>query len=207
MNQPTTILYTDANFFSPYAMSAFITLSEKNIPFKTVPVDLSRGEHLGAAFTDISLTHRVPTLIHNGFALTESSAIDEYLEELFPQPPVYPRDLQLRAKAREVQAWLRSDLLPIRAERPTEAVFNGGKFAALSTEAQAAAQKLFTAANRLLVHGQEHLFGEWCIADSDLALMLNRLVMHGDAVPEHLQRYAQQQWQRPSLQAWLALSR
>ncbi|MCS3407001.1 glutathione transferase [Serratia sp. AKBS12] len=206
MSQPTTLLYTDANFFSPYAMSVFITLTEKGIPFKTVPVDLSQGEHLGATFADISLTHRVPTLIHEGFSLAESSAIEEYLEELYPQPPVYPRDRQLRAKAREVQAWLRSDLLPIRAERPTEAVFNGGKFAALSTEAQATAQKLFTAANTLLAHGQEYLFGEWCIADSDLALMLNRLVMHGDAVPENLQRYARQQWQRPLLQAWLALS-
>jgi glutathione S-transferase len=26
------------------------------------------------------------------------------------------------------------------------------------------------------------MFGEWCIADTDLALMLNRLVLNGDAV-------------------------
>ncbi|MGV8577848.1 glutathione transferase, partial [Pseudomonas aeruginosa] len=49
-------------------------------------------------------------------------------------------------------------------------------------------------------------FREWCIADTDLALMLNRLVMHGDPVPERLRHYAHKQWQRPSVQAWLALS-
>lgn len=36
--------------------------------------------------------------------------------------------------------------------------------------------------------------------------MLNRLVMHGDPVPERLRHYAHKQWQRPSVQAWLALS-
>ena len=36
-------------------------------------------------------------------------------------------------------------------------------------------------------------------ADTDLALMLNRLVINGDAVPESLARYAHRQWQRPSV--------
>ena len=36
--------------------------------------------------------------------------------------------------------------------------------------------------------------------------MLNRLVMHGDPVPERVRHYAHKQWQRPSVQAWLALS-
>ncbi|MNI52849.1 Glutathione S-transferase YfcF [compost metagenome] len=57
----------------------------------------------------------------------------------------------------------------------------------------------------MLSHGQDNLFREWCIADTDLALMLNRLVIHGDAVPENIRHYAQKQWQRPSVQAWLAL--
>lgn len=59
---------------------------------------------------------------------------------------------------------------------------------------------------KLLSHGQDNLFREWCIADTDLALMLNRLVMHGDPVPERVRHYAHKQWQRPSVQAWLALS-
>jgi glutathione S-transferase len=53
----------------------------------------------------------------------------------------------------------------------------------------------------LLVPGQDHLFGEWCIADTDLALMLNRLVLNGDRVPEHLATYAQRQWKHSSIQA------
>lgn len=42
MSQPIAELYTDANFFSPYAMSAFITLTEKGIPFTLKPVPHSQ---------------------------------------------------------------------------------------------------------------------------------------------------------------------
>ncbi|VXD08748.1 putative enzyme [Enterobacterales bacterium 8AC] len=205
MNPSAAVLYTDAHFFSPYAMSAFVTLTEKGIPFTLKPVDLSQGENQSRAYGALSLTQRVPTLVIGRFHLSESSAIDEYLEETHPAHPVYPRDVKQRAKAREIQAWLRSDLLPLRAERPTEVIFSQGKFAPLSAAAQQAAQKLIAAAEKLLSRGHDHLFGEWCIADTDLALMLNRLVIHGDDVPESLRRYAQQQWQRPSVQAWLAL--
>jgi len=45
------------------------------------------------------------------------------------------------------------------------------------------------------------------IADTDLALMLNRLAMHEDVMPDRLREYARQQWARPSVKAWLALDR
>ncbi|MFC0228220.1 glutathione transferase [Serratia aquatilis] len=205
MNQSAAVLYTDANFYSPYAMSVFVTLTEKGIPFTIKPVDLSQGENQGQDYGSLSLTRRVPTLVINDFQLSESSAIDEYLEEIHPANPVYPHDVKQRAKAREIQAWLRSDLLALRAERSTEVIFKAGKFAPLSAAAEQAAKKLIAAAESLLSHGQDHLFGTWSIADTDLALMLNRLVMHGDDVPEALCHYAQKQWLRPSVQAWLKL--
>jgi len=205
MSQPIAELYTDSQFFSPYAMSAFIVLTEKSIPFTVKPVDLAQEENKGAAYAALSLTRRVPTLVIGEFQLSESSAISEYLEDIHPAHAVYPRDVKLRAKAREIQAWLRSDLLPIRVERQTEAVFGNEKFPPLSAVAEAAANTLIAAVEKLLSHGQDNLFREWCIADTDLALMLNRLVMNGDDVPENLRHYAQKQWQRPSVQAWLAL--
>jgi glutathione S-transferase len=205
MSQPIVELYTDSQFFSPYAMSAFVALTEKAIPFNVKPVDLAKEEHQQAAYVSLSLTRRVPTLVIGEFQLSESSAIAEYLEDIHPAHAIYPRDVKQRAKAREIQAWLRSDFMPIRAERSTEVIFSDGKFPPLSAAAQGAAHKLIAAVEKLLSHGQDNLFREWCIADTDLALMLNRLVMHGDAMPESLRHYAHKQWQRPSVQAWLAL--
>jgi glutathione S-transferase len=38
-------------------------------------------------------------------------------------------------------------------------------------------------------------------------MMLNRLIVHGDEVPEQLVAYATHQWQRPSIQRWVDLPR
>ena len=207
MNDSRLRLYVDAQFTSPYAMSVFVALREKGIEFELSPLDLDAFENQSEDYASLSLTQRVPTLVHGDFALSESSAITEYLEDVFPQTPVYPQDQMQRAKARQVQAWLRSDLLPIRQERSTLVVFYGLKSAPLSPAAESAARKLIGAAQALLADGREYLFGQWSIADVDLALMLNRLILNGDAVPSALVKYAQRQWQRPTVQEWVKLQR
>ena len=119
---------------------------------------------------------------------------------------LYPHDLQKRARALQVQAWLRSDLMPIREERSTDVVFAAAKKPPLSEAGKKSADKLFETAGVLLSHGGQNLFGEWSIADTDLALMLNRLVLNGDEVPAALVDYATFQWQRASVQRYVALS-
>ncbi|MDM0115103.1 glutathione transferase [Variovorax sp. J22R133] len=207
MPQTKLLLHVDSQFTSPYAMSVFVALREKSLPFELATVDLEARAHEAPAYAATSLTRRVPTLIHDGFTLSESSAITEYIDEVFPATSVYPAGAQQRARARQVQAWLRSDLMPIRQERPTEVVFYGKKLAPLSVDAQAAAGKLFSFANALLPDASEHLFDRWCIADVDLALMLNRLAMHGEPVPEKLAVYARRQWERASVQEWVRQAR
>jgi glutathione S-transferase len=215
MNEPRpgrgsghTQLYVDSQFASPYAMSAFVALTEKRMEFEVVPVNLGAGGQHSPRYARLSLTQRVPTLVDGDFSLSESSAIAEYVEGTRPGPLLYPADERSRARARQVQAWVRSDFLEIRQERTTEIVFLGGRPAApLSEAAQAAAQRLFAAAEGLLRHGNDNLFGAWCIADTDLALMLNRLCMAGDPVPPVLAAYARRQWQRPSTRRWVERER
>lgn len=197
------LLYVDAQYTSPYAMSAFVALTEKAVPFELRTVDLNGGANHDAAYAAQSLTARVPTLVDGDFALSESSAITEYLDETCPGIALYPADPRTRARARQVQAWIRSDLMPIRVERSTIVVFYAPSGRPLSPEAQGAAHKLFRVAEALLAHGGEHLFGSWSLADVDLALMINRLVLGGDAVPPLLADYARRQWERPSVQAWV----
>lgn len=201
------VLYVDNSFSSPYAMSVYVALQEKGLAFQTRTLDLAAGAHHDPRYVATSLTGRVPTLVHDGFALSESSAITEYIDEVFDGVPLYPEQPQARARARQLQAWLRSDLMPIREQRSTEVVFRGARKPPLAADALAAADRLFAFAESLLPAGAEQLFGRWCIADTELALMLNRLVLHGDAVPERLAAYATRQWQRPSVQSWLQQER
>lgn len=197
-------LYVDARFVSPYAMSAFVVLHEKELPFGLKTLDLDKREHQAPGYSSAWLTRKVPTLVHGDFWLAESSAIAEYLEDAFPDSaPVFPGDVRARAQARQLQAWLRSDFMPIREERSTEVVFYAPSKMPLSDAARQAATRLFTAIDTLLAPGARHLFGDWCIADTDVAMMLNRLVMNGDQVPARLADYARSQWQRPSVQRWV----
>ena len=188
-------------------MSAFVSLSEKNLSFEMATINLAENENQAERFADTSITRRVPALFHNGFTLSESSAIAEYVDQVFPGTALYPTEPRSKARARQIQAWLRSDLLPIRQERPTEVVFYGSRAKPLSAAAQVSAQKLFSAAFALLPANSDHVCGQWCIANVDLALMLNRLVLHGDSVPEKLAEYASRQWQRPTVQKWVDLDR
>jgi len=201
------LLYVDAQYASPYAMSVFVGLKEKGIPFDMQTLDLNARANRTSEYASKSLTQRVPTLVDGDFHLSESSAITEYLDDVYPGTTLYPTEPKTRARARQIQAWLRSDLLPIRQERSTEVLFYRPSHVPLSAAAEQAAQKLFKAADTLLVQGREHLFKTWCIADVDLALMLNRLVLNGDAVPARLADYAKKQWERASVQAWVNMPR
>ena len=196
------LLYVDSNFASPYALAAYVSLVEKGLSFDVKPLELFANAQNQDAFAITSITRRVPTLVHDHFALSESSAICEYIDESFEGTPLYPAGLRDRARARQVQAWMRSDLMPIREERPTFVVFCGARRPPLSKQGLEAAHKLFAAALHLLEGRAEYLFGDWSIADVDLAMMLQRLVAHGDAVPQRLVDYANHQWHRSSVQQW-----
>jgi glutathione S-transferase len=201
------LLYVDSNFASPYALAAFVSLVEKGLTFDVKPLELFAKAHQNSAFSATSITSRVPTLVHEKFALSESSAICEYLDEAFPGTRLYPTDLRDRARARQVQAWVRSDLMPIREERPTFVVFCGARRPALSPQGMQAVEKLINASLHLLEGHAENLFEQWSIADVDLAMMLQRLIVHGDPVPQRLVDYANHQWRRPSVQQWINHSR
>jgi glutathione S-transferase len=77
----------------------------------------------------------------------------------------------------------------------------------LSAAAGAAADKLVTVARGLVPKDAGPLFGQWCIADAELAFMLHRLILNADHVPDPLLRYAQAQWKRPSVQQFVDLPR
>jgi glutathione S-transferase len=200
-------LYVNREWNSPYAFSAFVALTEKRVPFRTELVDLKEGEHQRPPYEASSVTGRIPSIRHGDFWLAESSAIDEYLEEAFP-PPAYPRlypaDLQARARARMVQAFVRSDVMPVREERPTSTLFGTDRPRPFTEKGRAAAERLVRIAERFLPPGAAHVAGEFTIADADLALMLQRLVYNGDPCPQRLADYARAVFRRPSIREWLA---
>jgi glutathione S-transferase len=213
MRAPSTdrlLLYGNTMWSSPYVLSCFVALTEKQLPFEVQTVALNQGAHRSAAYVETSLTARVPALVDGDFSLSESSAIVEYLDERWPAPehaPLLPRDVRQRARARQIMAWVRSDLGPLREERSSEYVFYPHDTlppcAPLSPAARRAADKLIGFAQRLVPTDGGPLFGAWSMADTDLAMMLQRLVKTNGEVPPHLRTFAEREWQRPSVRAFV----
>ncbi|HEX4407068.1 MAG TPA: glutathione transferase [Polyangia bacterium] len=208
------VLYGSEMWNSPYVLSCFVALREKNLPFETRIVALQRGAQHEAAFVGASLTARVPALTDDALSLSESSAIVEYLEERFPAPdhaPVLPADIAQRARARQVMAWVRSDVGALRDERSSEHVFFPPTAVAppppLSADGQRAAEKVVRIATTLIPANGGPLFGAWSIADTDLAMMLWRLSRTGHPLPDKVRKFADAEWTRSSVQEFVAMPR
>lgn len=204
------VLSVEPRWISPYVFACFVTLKEKGLSFETRVLDADAGDTRTSDYLSRTMTGRVPSLVHDDFALAESSAIVEYLDEAFPDKPVLPRALRDRARCRQLMSWLRSDeTLPVREERSTMTMFYASHRAKepLSPKARAAADKLCAVAARTIRPGEPNLFGEWCIVDSELAFVLHRLVLNGDPVPDHVRAWASEQWKRPSVRAYVELAR
>jgi glutathione S-transferase len=97
-----------------------MTLAEKGFAERGVDwvdhhVDLGKFEQLKPEYLALNPNGVVPTLVHDGEVLIESSAIVEYLDEVLPEPPLAPPDALGRARMR---AWLRYiDEVPTPAVR------------------------------------------------------------------------------------------
>jgi maleylacetoacetate isomerase len=89
-------------------------LAHKGIPFTVVPVDLGRGEQLGAEHRARNPIGHVPALFIDGRTLAESVAIIEYLEETRPSPPLYPKDHGARARVRQLVEIVNSGIQPLQ---------------------------------------------------------------------------------------------
>eukprot|EP01116_Phalansterium_solitarium_P004897 TRINITY_DN16108_c0_g1_i1.p1 TRINITY_DN16108_c0_g1~~TRINITY_DN16108_c0_g1_i1.p1 ORF type:complete len:219 (-),score=97.45 TRINITY_DN16108_c0_g1_i1:181-837(-) len=202
--------YSDGFWISPFVFSVYVALKEKGLPFTLKEVELHNKHQKEPSFAEPSIFGRVPALQHGDFWLTESTAIIEYLDDAFPSHPLLPADIEQKARARQVLSWLRSDLNPLRDDRSTLTMFYDDARAGakpLTPAGQAAADRLVQIADRLIPADGGNLFGEWTIADADLAFMLNRLALNGDKLPDKVAKYAKAQWAQPSVAEWASHTR
>jgi glutathione S-transferase len=91
-----------------FGAKAEIALREKGLAFDLVMVPfVTAYEPKHPEVVRINPKRQVPVLIHGDLELFDSTQIFEYLEDLEPARPLWPRDIQLRARARLLE--LKSD--------------------------------------------------------------------------------------------------
>ena len=105
-----------------------IFMAEKGIDAEFVPVDLPAGEHRTQEFAKLNPTLDLPVLqLDDGTCIHQVDAICRYLEEVYPENPLWGRDALERAS---VNAWnhqifLNGWMAVVEAYRNTAAMFVG----------------------------------------------------------------------------------
>lgn len=117
-----------------------IALALKGLEAKQVPVHLVKdgGQQHSADYLKVNPHGLVPALVHHtkdgDVTLSNSLAIIEYLEEVFPEPPLLPKDAAGRARVRQISQAIASDIHPVQNLRILQmAARIGGEDAPIST--------------------------------------------------------------------------
>jgi len=94
MAEPARIV---GSYLSPYVRKVLVCLELKGVAYEIDPIIPFFGDD---RFAKASPLRRVPVLIDDRVTLADSSVICQYLEDRYPEPPLYPRDVTERARAR-----------------------------------------------------------------------------------------------------------
>ncbi|MEP3297647.1 MAG: glutathione S-transferase family protein [Pseudoruegeria sp.] len=99
-----------------YCAKLRIMLRYKSISFQQLPPPGGYGSH---EYRAIVPSGNLPAMVHDGFMLSDSEAIAEYLEDAFPDVPMMPDTIKGRAKVREFSRFHDTRLEPaVRALYP-----------------------------------------------------------------------------------------
>jgi len=90
------ILYDFGN--SVCCQKVRITLVEKGLTWEARRVDLFKTEQYDPQYLKLNPKGVVPTLVHDGTPVIESTLICEYLDDTFPDPPLMPKHPAERAR-------------------------------------------------------------------------------------------------------------
>lgn len=108
---------TEVKFYEYWRSSAAyrvrLALKIKNVPYTSVAVHLAKGEQHADDYRAKNPMTAVPMLEFGNMRLTQSLAIIEYLEEIFPSPSLMPVDAEQRAFARSIAQLVTSDIHPL----------------------------------------------------------------------------------------------
>jgi glutathione S-transferase len=90
--------------YSVYLRIVAMTLTEKGVPWVHVEVD-PFAETIPESYLELNPFGRVPTLVHDGFVLYETTAITRYVDEAFSSgPSLQPASAKERARMNQIIA-------------------------------------------------------------------------------------------------------
>src|SRR5260370_713791 len=86
----------------PFGQKVRIVLAEKSLSYELAALDITRGEHRRPEFLRLNPYGKVPVLVDEDTVVYDSTIINEYIDDEYPDPPMLPpiEFSSLRAPAR-----------------------------------------------------------------------------------------------------------
>ena len=126
MTTPITFYFGSG---SPYAWKVWLALEHKQLPYEAKRMFFDTADLKTPWFTAINPRQKVPALVDDGFAMYESGAMLEYLEDRYPASgePLWPKDVKARAVARRRAAEVVAYVDPVNDKIFSEVFGPAGK--------------------------------------------------------------------------------
>ncbi|TCV95783.1 maleylacetoacetate isomerase [Luteibacter rhizovicinus] len=101
-----------------------IALNLKGLPYQLVPVHLIEdgGRQHAPDYRELSPQEQLPTLVDGTLVVRQSMTIMEYLDERYPESPLMPKDIEGRARVRELMQVIACDVHPLGNLRVLQAL-------------------------------------------------------------------------------------
>jgi glutathione S-transferase len=98
----------------PYGQKVRIALAEKGLTYDLVQIDIAKGENRHPDFFRLNPFGRVPVLVDEDTTIYDSTIINEYLEDEYPEPPILPLvgASAMRARARRLEDFADTSFTP-----------------------------------------------------------------------------------------------
>jgi glutathione S-transferase len=192
----------------PYGMKVRIVLAEKDLEYETVTVDLKAGQNRQPDFLKLNPFGRVPVFADDDTVIYDSTIINEYLNDEYPEPALLPEDSAARARARllEDYADVAFTLPAMAIERELDRPSDERDQSKLAT-AQEVLRKGLAMLEREL-DGKEFLAGEFGLADIAFAptvLQLEKLGVRVDSAHANVKSWINRLAARRSIGAVVRL--
>lgn len=182
---------------SIYGRKVLTVLEEKELDYEIERLSFASRDHQKEDYLKLNPNGEIPTLADEGFTVYESTAIIEYLEDEYPEPPLMPEDSEGRARVRMAEDYCDLHLYPelVRILKKTL------KQEAVTEEDSAAVAERFKRIETFL-NGQQYISGSFSLADCAVAAAVATAEALGVAEPalssEPLRSYAARLKQRKS---------
>jgi len=96
----------------PFCQKVRVVLAEKDLEFEKVLVDLHKGEQKSPEFLKLNPYGKVPVLVDDDVVVYDSTIINEYLDEEYPNPSLMPEDSAGRGRVRQLEDFCDNSFIP-----------------------------------------------------------------------------------------------